>query len=143
MEITIGQIENKIYNIRGLQVMLDSDLAEIYQIETKVLNQAVKRNLDRFPNEFRFQLNNYETTNLWSHFATTSYTHNGGSVLPYVFTDQGVSMLSAVLRSDIAVKVSIQIIQVFVAMRKTLGQSLQPPYLLYNAHLSACGADII
>ena len=74
---------------------------------------------------------------------TSSYMHGGRRVLPYIFTDQGVSMLSAVLSSDIAVKVSIQIIQAFVAMRKTLGQSLQPPYLLYNAYLPACGADII
>lgn len=122
METSISQIENKIYTIRGLQVMLDSDLAVMYQVETKVLNQAVKRNLDRFPNEFRFQLTNDEMNHLKSQIVTSSLTHGGRRVLPYVFTEQGVSMLSAVLRSDIAVKVSIQIMQAFVAMRKTLGQ---------------------
>ena len=119
MEISIIKIENSIYTIRGLQVMLDSDLAEMYQVETKVLNQAVKRNLDRFPKEFRFQLTHDEMNHLRSQIVTSSITHGGRRVLPFVFTEQGVSMLSAVLRSDIAVKMSIQIIQAFVAMRKT------------------------
>ena len=122
MEMSINKIEKSIYTIRGLQVMLDSDLAEMYQVETKVLNQAVKRNLDRFPKEFRFQLTHTEMNHLRSQFVTSSSTHGGRRVLPFVFTEQGVSMLSAVLRSEIAVKVSIQIIQAFVAMRKTLGQ---------------------
>jgi hypothetical protein len=122
MEITISNIENRIYTIRGLHIMLDSDLAEMYQVETKVLNQAVKRNIDRFPNDFRFQLTNDEMNHLKSQFVTSSLTHGGRRVLPYAFTEQGVSMLSAVLRSDIAVKVSIQIMQAFVAMRKTLSQ---------------------
>ncbi len=119
MEITINQIENRIYTIRGIQVMLDSDLAEMYDVETKVLNQAVKRNLDRFPNEFRFQLTKDELDNLRSQIVTSSLSHGGRRGLPYVFTEQGVSMLSAVLRSNMAIKVSIQIIQAFVTMRKT------------------------
>ncbi len=119
MEITVNQIENRIYTIRGIQVMLDSDLAEMYDVETKVLNQAVKRNLDRFPNEFRFQLTKDELDNLRSQIVTSSLSHGGRRGLPYVFTEQGVSMLSAVLRSNMAIKVSIQIIQAFVTMRKT------------------------
>lgn len=119
MEITINQIENRIYTIRGIQVMLDSDLAEMYDVETKVLNQAVKRNLDRFPNDFRFQLSKDELDNLRSQIVTSSLSHGGRRGLPYVFTEQGVSMLSAVLRSNTAIKVSIQIIQAFVTMRKT------------------------
>ncbi len=119
MEITVNQIENRIYTIRGIQVMLDSDLAEMYDVETKVLNQAVKRNLDRFPNEFRFQLTKDELDNLRSQIVTSSLSHGGRRGLPYVFTEQGVSMLSAVLRSNTAIKVSIQIIQAFVTMRKT------------------------
>jgi hypothetical protein len=123
MEITISNIENKIYTIRGLQVMLDSDLAMMYQVEPRVLNQAVKRNSERFPENFCFQLTDAEWQTLRSQFVTLE----GGKgkhrkYLPYAFTEQGVSMLSAVLKSDVAVKVSIQIMQAFVTMRKTLGQ---------------------
>jgi hypothetical protein len=101
--------------------MLDSDLAEMYNVEPRVLNQAVKRNSERFPENFCFQLIDTEWHSLRSQFVTLE-TGKGKhrKYLPYVFTEQGVSMLSAVLRSDIAVKVSIQIIQAFVAMRKTL-----------------------
>ena len=123
MEISISHIENRIYTIRGLQVMLDSDLSEMYQVEPRVLNQAVKRNSDRFPENFCFQLSDAEWQSLRSQFVTLeSGKGKHRKYLPYVFTEQGVSMLSAVLRSDIAVKVSIQIMQAFVAMRKTLGQ---------------------
>ncbi len=122
MELTIGQIENKIYTLRGVQVMLDSDLAELFSVNTKRLNEQVKRNLKRFPKDFMFQLTTIEFDFLRSQFATSSLTHGGRRVLPYVFTEQGVSMLSAVLNSDSAIAVSIQIIQAFVAMRKTLGQ---------------------
>jgi hypothetical protein len=121
MELVKENIENKIFTIRGVQVMLDADLAEMYQVETKVLNQAVKRNIDRFPDSFRFQLTDEEIENLRSQFVTSSEKHGGRRFLPYAFTEQGVAMLSAVLRSEIAVKVSIQIMQAFVAMRKTLG----------------------
>ena len=133
MEIAINQkeIENCIYTIRGIQVMIDRDLAEMYGIETKVLNQAVKRNVERFPDSFRFQLTINESiecsksqfvtlndANLKSQIVTSSYEHGGRRKLPYAFTEQGVSMLSAVLRSDTAIRVSIQIMQAFVEMRK-------------------------
>lgn len=101
--------------------MLDRDLAEMYQVETRILNQAVKRNLERFPDSFRFQLTEDEIQNLRSQSVISSEEHGGRRFLPYAFTEQGVAMLSAVLRSEIAVKVSIQIMQSFVAMRKTLG----------------------
>lgn len=109
--------------------MIDRDLAELYQIETKVLNQAVKRNISRFPENFRFQLNDNEFNELvagsdrFDSLRSQSVTSNkrgGRRYLPYAFTEQGVAMLSAVLRSDIAVKVSIQILNAFIAMRKQL-----------------------
>ena len=113
------EIENRIFTIRGLQVMLDRDLAEMYQVETKVLNQAVKRNIERFPQQFRFQLTDNEKIELVTNCDRfESLKHS--SVNPYAFTEQGVAMLSAVLRSDVAVKVSIQIINTFVEMRKLI-----------------------
>ncbi len=130
-------LQDKIYTIRGLQVMLDSDLAELYQVEAKRLNEQVKRNIERFPQSFRFQLTEEEYENLRSQIATSSskeslrfqfgtsssLEHGGRRYLPYVFTEQGVSMLSAVLRSDIAIKVSIQIIEAFVNMRKFISSN--------------------
>jgi hypothetical protein len=113
------EIENRIFTIRGLQVMIDRDLAELYGVETKVLNQAVKRNAIRFPKEFRFQIDNLEKDKLVTNcdrFQILKYSSSN----PFAFTEQGVAMLSAVLRSEIAVKVSIQIIQAFVSMRKLL-----------------------
>jgi DNA-binding PadR family transcriptional regulator len=118
------KIKDKIYIIRGIQVMLDSDLAEVYQVETRVLNQAVKRNSSRFPEQFRFQLTELEMQNLRSQLVMSSSNHGGRRVSAYAFTEQGIAMLAAVLRSEIAIKVSIQIMQAFVAMRKSLG-SLQ------------------
>lgn len=121
-------IEDKIFTIRGMQVMLDRDLAELYEIETKVFNQAVKRNESRFPDDFRFQLTEAEYQNLRSQIVTSSLRSqivtlksNRGKhtkYLPYAFTEQGVSMLSAVLKSDIAVDISVKIIRSFVNMRK-------------------------
>lgn len=116
-------IQDKIYTIRGVQVMLDEDLAVLYSVETKVFNQAVKRNIERFPEKFRFQLNEYEYENLRSQFVTLEKQHGGRRYLPYVFTEQGVSMLSAVLRSQTAIEVSIKIIDTFVNMRKFLSQN--------------------
>lgn len=113
-------IENRIFTIRGKQVMLDSHLAEIYGIETKILNRAVKRNSDRFPESFRFQLNEKEYENLRFQIGTSSEEHGGRRYLPYVFTEQGVAMLSAVLRSETAINVSIRIMEVFVEMRKLI-----------------------
>ena len=116
-------IQEKIYTIRSLQVMLDEDLALLYGVETKVFNQAVKRNIERFPQKFRFQLTEEEYKNLRSRFVTLSLDKGWGThkkYLPYVFTEQGVSMLSAVLRSQMAIEVSIQIIDTFVNMRRFL-----------------------
>lgn len=129
MELSqIDYIKNKIFTISGIQVMIDSDLAELYQVETKALNQAVKRNLDRFPDGFRFQLSDKEFMELNStpervslrSQSVTSNSRGGRRYNPYVFTEQGVAMLSAVLNSHVAIQVSIQIMQAFVAMRKFL-----------------------
>ena len=123
------QIENRIYRLRSQQVMIDKDLAEMYGVETKVLNQAVKRNIVRFPIYFRFQVTEEELNTLSrSQFVTLNNNtkkekiQRGQNVkyLPYVFTEQGVAMLSAVLKSETAVKVSIQIMDAFVKMRKLL-----------------------
>lgn len=119
-------IENKIYTIRDLQVMLDEDLAVLYEVDTKVFNQAVKRNIARFPEKFRFQLTNEEYENLRSQIVTLSLNKGWGAhkkYLPYVFTEQGVSMLSAVLRSQTAIEVSIKIIDTFVSMRKFISSN--------------------
>ena len=112
-------IKNKIYTIRATQVMLDNDLANLYCVETKVLNQAVKRNIDRFPKEFMFQLKENEYNILRSQIVTLEKGRGKHKkYMPYVFTEQGVAMLSSVLRSDIAIKVSIAIIKAFVSMRR-------------------------
>lgn len=121
-------IKNLIYVIRGQQVMLDSDLAALYQVETRNLNKAMKRNMDRFPEDFCFQLTKEEYTNLMFQIGTSSSqesenTHGGRRKLPYVFTEQGISMLSAVLRSEIAVKVSVKIMRAFVEMRRFLASN--------------------
>lgn len=130
-------IKNKIFTIRGMQVMLDRDLAELYEVETKVFNQAVKRNENRFPDDFRFQLSEAEYQNLRSQIVTSSEQNslrsqsvtlksNRGKhtkYLPYAFTEQGVSMLSAVLKSDIAVDISVKIIRSFVNMRKFISNN--------------------
>lgn len=115
-------IQEMIYTVRDKQVMLDSDLARLYQVETKVLNQAVKRNIQRFPERFRFQLTESEYENLRSQIVTSSLNNNYGGrrYLPYAFTEQGIAMLSAVLKSDIAVEVSIKIMDSFIEMRKFL-----------------------
>ena len=111
-------IENRIFNLRETHVMVDRDLAELYQVETKVLNQAVKRNIERFPTYFRFQLLQNELDELVTKCDRLLVLKHS-STLPYAFTEQGVAMLSAVLRSDVAVQISIQIMQSFVSMRRT------------------------
>lgn len=110
------KVINKIYMFRGQKVMLDKDLAELYGVETKVLNQAVKRNLGRFPPDFMFQLTADELEVLKSQIVTSSW--GGARKLPFAFTEMGVSMLSGVLKSEIAIKVHIQIIRVFAKMRE-------------------------
>ena len=115
-------IQSKIYEIRGVKVMLDFDLAEMYQVETRVLNQSVKRNMKRFPKDFMFQLTREECDNLMSQFVTSSW--GGTRKLPYAFTEQGVAMLSGLLNSDVAIAVNIVIMRAFVAIRQLL---LNPP----------------
>lgn len=113
------EIENRIFTIRSMQVMIDKDLAEMYGVETKVLNQAVKRNLERFPVSFRFQLTEFEKNELVTNCDRFENLKHS-STFPYAFTEQGVAMLSSVLRSQTAVKVSIQIMNAFIEMRKLL-----------------------
>jgi len=113
-----NELREKIYSIRGFQVMLDSDLAELYGVETRRLNEQVKRNIDRFPSIFCFQLTVEEFENLMSQFATSSW--GGYRKMPFVFTEQGVVMLSAVLRSEKAITISIKVVKAFIEMRKII-----------------------
>ena len=142
-DISNEEIKNLIYTIRGKQVMLDSDVAMLYHYQTKRINEAVKRNKERFPENFCFQLTaeeiknikmpnvvlNLKNENNWSQFATSSKSENikyrGKKYLPYVFTEQGIAMLSGLLKNDIAVQVSINIMNAFVEMRKFLIQNGQ------------------
>ena len=114
------RISQKIYLIRGQKVMTDSELAELYDVSTKRLNEQVKRNIGRFPSDFMFQLTFEEAENLRSQFATSSLTYGGRRYLPYVFTEQGVAMLSSVLKSERAVEVNIAIMRTFVKMRELM-----------------------
>ncbi len=141
--ITRQEIENRIYTIRGQQVMLDSDLERIYQVETKVFNQAVKRNTERFTESFRFQLTQeeFDTVNLRSQIVTSSLNYGGRRYQPYVFSEQGIAMLSAVLRSDIAIKVSIEIMNAFVEMRKILVDNAALFHRLDKIELKQIDAD--
>ena len=113
MEIAV--IQNKIYEIRGQRVMLDFDLAPLYQVQTKVLKQAVRRNIERFPADFMFEITIDEYNSLRSQFVTSN--KGGTRYMPFAFTEQGVSMLSSVLRSDAAIQVNIAVMRAFVAMR--------------------------
>ena len=130
-ELTIideENIKNRIFSIRGLSVMLDRDLAELYEVESKRLNEQVKRNIERFPENFRFQLTQEEYKILRSQIATLRLDSENEwgkhtKYLPYVFTEQGVSMLSAILKSKVAIEVSIKIINSFVNMRKIISQN--------------------
>ena len=111
-------IENKIFIIRGKKIMLDRDLAVLYGVETKLINRAVKRNIDRFPEDFMFQLTKEEFDNLRFHFGTSSW--GGQRYLPYPFTENGVAMLSSVLNSKRAIHVNIQIMRTFTKIREML-----------------------
>ena len=117
MKDIINPIEKRIFIVRGFNVMLDSDLAEIYRVPTKVLNQSVKRNLKRFPSDFMFRLTKPEWESLKSQFVT-SKSRGGRQTLPYAFTEQGVAMLSSILKSPTALAVNIQIMRVFVRVRQ-------------------------
>ena len=137
-ELTMEDIKNLIYTIRGKQVMLDSDVARLYNYQTKRVNETVSRNKKRFPENFCFQLTEEEVKNLkrqatilnldhennWSQFATSSKSenskHRGKKYVPYVFTEQGIAMLSGLLKNDVAIQVSINIMNAFVEMRKFL-----------------------
>ena len=121
-ELAIEDIKNLIYTIRGKQVMMDSDVANIYHCETKYINRVVKRNIERFPEEYCFQLNENEFEVLRCQFVTLNENGRGQhrKYLPYVFTEQGIAMLSALLKSDVAVSVSVNIMKAFIEMRKFL-----------------------
>lgn len=120
--MTQDYIKNLIYIVRGQQVMLDSDLAVLYHADTKVFNQAVKRNIARFPDSFRFQLTKEEYDHLRSQIVTSN-KRGGRRYLPYVFTEQGIAMLSAILHSDVAIQISVDIMTAFVEMRKFLANN--------------------
>jgi phage regulator Rha-like protein len=119
------EIASLIYLIRGKRVMLDSDLAELYGVETKQLNRAVKRNLDRFPEDFMFQLSDQELMNLRCQSGTSKTQRGGRRYVPYAFTEQGVAMLSSVLQSKEAAMINIQIIRAFVAMREVISSHIE------------------
>ena len=120
LEITPKKIESMIYVIRGQKVILDSDLAGLYEVETKMLKRSVKRNIERFPDDFMFELTKEELGNWRYQFGTSNYSKMGLRVQPFVFTEQGVTMLSSVLRSPKAIQVNISIVRIFVKMRKLL-----------------------
>ena len=115
--MTIDTIRTKIQTIRGKQVMLDSDLALLYEVETRVLKQAVRRNMERFPEDFMFELSTEEIEQMVSQFVIPSKSYLGGAK-PFAFTEQGVAMLSSVLKSQTAIRVNIQIVRVFVSIRQ-------------------------
>ena len=121
MELQV--IQSKIYESRGQKVMLDFDLAEIYQVETRVLNQSVKRNIQRFPEDFMFQLTSQEWTDMSSQFVMTSRLKRPKTARPLAFTEHGVVMLSSVLKSEIAVQTSVLIVRAFVAIRQLMSNS--------------------
>ena len=123
------EIKNLIYTIRGKQVMLDSDVAMLYHYETKNVNKAMKRNIERFPEDFCFQLTKQELNKMWFQIGTTFENNNlkyrSDKYLPYVYTEQGISMLAGVLKNDIAIQVSISIIRAFIEMRKFISSNSQ------------------
>lgn len=123
-EIYNYEIKNLIYCIRGKQVMLDSDVAMLYHYETKNINKAMKRNIERFPEDFCFRLNKDELEKMWFQNGTTLKKHNmkyrSEEYLPYVYTEQGISMLAGILKNDIAIEVSIKIIRAFIEMRRII-----------------------
>lgn len=135
----LSLIQSKIFEIRGLKVMLDRDLAEMYEVETRVLNQSVQRNLGRFPGDFMFQLTKAEFDSLISQNVISKTTGRGGvRKMPYAFTEQGVAMLSGVLNSEKAIDVNIAIMRTFVLFRqhalhdKDLHEKLQKLEKKYN-----------
>ena len=133
IEEASDSVENMIYEIRGVQVMLSSDVAKLYQVETRRINEIIKRNIKRFPDTFCFQLTEVEFYNLRSQFAISKENNHGGvRYLPYVLTEQGIMMLSGLLKSDIAVKVNVQIIDAFVKLRRYVSNNLMNSEMLIN-----------
>ena len=116
MEISI--LQSKIHEVRGQKVMLDFDLALLYKVETRILNQAVKRNISRFPEDFMFQLTLKEMDNMSSQFVTTYPSKRPKTALPFAFTEQGIAMLSGILNSEVAININIAIMRTFVIIRK-------------------------
>ena len=125
LTVSVQLIERRIYLIRGHKVMIDVDLAKLYGVPTHRLNERVKRNRKRFPEDFMFQLTKEETENLRSQFAISSSGYGGRRSLPYVFTEQGVAMLSSVLNSEQAIEVDITIMRAFVKLRQMLESNEQ------------------
>ena len=123
--ISTEKIAKAIYFIRGEKVMLDRDLAHLYEVETKVLNRGVKRNLQRFPLDFMFQLTEDEAEILRCQIGTSRLGHGGRRYLPYVFTEQGVAMLSSVLNSERAISVNIEIMRAFVKLRELMASNIE------------------
>lgn len=144
IEYNIDNIKNLIYTIRGKQVMLDSDVAMLYHYKTKRINETVRRNKERFPINFCFQLTEDETENLRSQFATSSLekeNYGGRRTLPYVFTEQGIAMLSGLLKNEIAIQVSINIMNAFVEMRRFLSTNGQVFERLTNVEYKLLDQD--
>ena len=144
-----SDLSSKIHSIRGLQIMSDCDLAQLYQVETKVLNQAVKRNSNRFPSRFRFQLNEVEFNELISNcehlrsqFVTSSSEHGGRRYSPFVFTEQGIAMLATVLNSEMAVNTSIKIMDAFIEMRKFITNNATVFQRIENLEQKQISTDI-
>jgi hypothetical protein len=117
LDMELASIHTKIFEVRGIRVMFDYDLADLYEVETRALKQAVKRNMERFPEDFMIQLTNEEVEFMVSQFVIPSKQHLGGA-LPFAFTEQGVAMLSSVLKSKRALQVNIAIMRAFVTLRK-------------------------
>jgi len=142
IKMELVTIQNKIFEVRGQKVMLDFDLAELYEVETRVFNQAVKRNIERFPGDFMFQLTKKEWDTLLSgnssQFVTGTLKHRSSAYLPYAFTEHGVTMVASVLRSEKAVKMNIAIVRAFIALRemamhyKELAQKIEELEKKYN-----------
>ena len=138
--MAVENIKNMIFSFRGIQVMIDKDLAELYGVSTKVLNQAVKRNIERFPDDFRFQLTDNEKIELVTkcdRFEKLKHSY----VNPYAFTEQGVAMLSAILKSKIAIKVSVRIIKAFVEMKKFISNNAAIFQRLENVEIKQIKTD--
>ena len=140
--ITAEQIRSRIYTIRGVQVMLDSDLAQLYHIETGALNRQVKRNIERFPDDFCFQLSQQELDGLKCQIGRTNIDGRGGRrTLPWVFTEQGISMLSSVIHTDISIRANISIMRMFVKMRHYLADNAMVFQRLDRIELKQLEAD--